>query len=235
MMKGYKDVEAAKGYVKDMELSQEKAQLKSQEKEFKAYLENKVKNTPEQFVKFFRDMLGYMNDGMILTPGMVAALQKAQDRDKAYEDKKNSKAEAQPERTITLKVRAWLMKDLEIDSRIITGTVKVETAKAYLIAGHADMIYNACWCMRCGKELTEPASQVTGFGAICADRLGIPYDKEGVLTASKAVRKSIRSQYVEKLQNQRFERWIPKSQVEETMPDGTKLESVSKKKNPAKK
>ena len=233
-LKGFKTLpkteqEIVEQYMKDVQESKEQAQLKSQDQEFRAYLERKVANTPEKYVGFFRDMLKYMNDGVILTDGMVNALRKCIQRDiqrdQEFEAKRNNLQSAQ--RPITLKIKPWLMKDMGIDSRIISGVVKAESAKAYLIEGNADMLVNACWCMRCGRELTEPASQVTGFGEWCASKIGIPY-RTDILLASAKVRKEIRMQFVRKLHDQKFERWIPKSQVEEIVTEETEKLEVMK-------
>lgn len=193
-------------------------------KEFAKYLQDKLVSQPKN--DFFNSMKTKMEAGK-LTENMVAALRKCKER-----DEKPAEAPKSAQRTITLKIRQWLMKDLGIDSRIITGKVLQETNKAYQIEGHADFLVNACWCMRCGRELTEPASQITGFGSWCAAEVGVTYDPKGVLLASKAERAAIRRQYAEVLHNQKFERWIPKSQVEEIVTEPT--EKVAKVKAPKK-
>lgn len=195
-------------YVKNMEAkAKENAAWVAQKEEFMAYLIDKQKQQPDN--EFFRSMALKLSYGL-LSENMIGALRKCKDRDAG-------KAEPFPERPIVLKLKPWMMQSMNLDSRIISGTVKAESAKAYLIAGHADMLMNACWCMRCGRELTEPASQLTGLGAICASKLNVPYDVNDILSASKAERKAIRQQFLMKFHSQTFERWIPKSQVEEVV------------------
>lgn len=212
MLKGYKslpkeDKEVAT-YVEGMTAkAKENAAWLVQKQEFMQYLIDKQKAQP--YNDFFKSMALKLSYGL-LSENMVSALRKCKDKDEG-------KAAPFPERSIVLKIKPWLMKDMAIDSRIISGTVKAESAKAYLITGHADMLMNACWCVRCGKELTEPASQLTGMGATCADKAGIPYDSAGVLVASQAERRAIRQQFLRKFHSQTFERWIPKSQVEEVV------------------
>ena len=68
--------------------------------------------------------------------------------------------------------------------------------------------------MRCGRELTEPASMVIGYGAICCAKLGVDYPSD-ILTSSKKERLAIRKKLMTVLHNQTFEAWVPKSQIEE--------------------
>lgn len=115
---------------------------------------------------------------------------------------------------ILLKLRPFMMKSMNLDSRIISGELIAETQKAWLVKGQADMLDNLSFCVRCAKELTEPASQITGMGRICAEKSMMPYDPQNILGASKKEREAIRRQFKQKLNNQTFERWIPKSQAE---------------------
>lgn len=180
--------------------------------EFEKFLiEATKKEKPFDFLVSMHKKL--VTDGDILTDNMVNALRKCMKQQKEWEEKKNDKKDV-PLKKITLKVKPFIMKKHNLDSRIITGVVKAESAKAWLIEGHADMLENASFCVRCMKELTEPASQVTGMGKICATKAGIPYDPTGVLQKSKKQRQAIRKQYIQHLHNQKFESWIPKSQAE---------------------
>lgn len=199
-------------YKKDMAKAKDDAQFKSQVQEFTVFL---TKSLEKKHNDFFQSMHDKLDAGVTLSENMVAALRKCMEREKQWakerEEKKNAPA---VEKKITLKIKPFLMKSLGIDSRIITGVVKGESKKAWLIEGHADMLVDMSFCARCGRALTEPASQVTGFGAICADKIGIPYDSEGVLSMSKKERAAIRKQFQKKLHDQKFECWIPKSQAE---------------------
>ena len=210
-----KEKDMVQAFEKDMKASKENSELEKQIEEFMPFLSETIRKAHEKGknVDFFNSMKSKLSTGTILTDNMQAAIRKCMDREKQWAKEKEEKKN-QPPKSITLKVKPFIMKDLGIDSRIITGVVKAESAKAWLIEGHADMLHNMSFCARCGRELTEPASQVTGFGPTCADKLGIPYDAAGVMGATKKKRESIRKQYVKKLQNQKFERWIPKSQAE---------------------
>jgi Family of unknown function (DUF6011) len=206
---------AVEKFKNDMENCKLNKQHEEQVKEFMEFLSETIRKAHEKGknVDFFNSMKSKLSTGVVLTDNMVSAIRKCMEREKQWAKEKEAKKN-EPARVITLKIKPFLMKDLKIDSRLITGTVKAESAKAWLIEGHADMLENMCWCARCGKELTEPASQTTGYGAICAEKLGIPYDPKEVLGASKAKRAKIRKQFKQKLLNQKFERWIPKSQAE---------------------
>ena len=192
------------------EFLQRLEEYRAQQEEFLPYLEEKLQKKENEF---FRSMYTKLTSGILLTENMVKALRKCMERDRnGYEQK-------QPEDVLvlTLKVKQWWAKKHNLDSLIITGVVKAETQKAYLMEGHADMIEKLNYCVRCGRELTEPASMVTGMGKVCADKAGIPYDPEGVLGASKAERKKIRERFIRKLREQRFEAWVPKSQIDEVI------------------
>lgn len=198
-------------FTKDMQEAKEVAQVKAQKEEFGAWLDEKM--TAKKYNEFFHSMHTRVSKGQPLTENMVNALRKCMEKEKEWAKERETRKDAPP-REITLKIKPFLMKDLKIDSRIISGVVKAESAKAWLIEGKADMLENMSFCARCGKELTEPASQVTGFGAICAEKLGIPYDSAGVLDMTARQRTAIRKKYKKKLHDQTFERWIPKSRAE---------------------
>lgn len=201
-----------------------KAEVQKQEKQEPVKKENKEKIVVEaqkhevgRFLKqemkksrpfpFLADMYKRLyTEDRPLTDNMLTAVRRCMKR---AEDWANGKP-----RKITLKISPFIMRELGIDSRVITGNIKAETAKAWLIEGYADMVENLSYCARCGRELTEPASQVTGFGETCAKKMGIPYDPSGVLSAPERVRKEIRNQFRKKLNNQKFTRWIPKSRAE---------------------
>jgi len=187
--------------------------LKAQRDEFKGWLEAKVETST---FAFFVDMLKKISKDQELTPNMVAALRKCiiQDIDRV-KDKSNAPKPIEEEDlpTITLKVKKFWMTKNDLGSRVITGKILRETAKAYLLKGHADMIEGS-WCMRCGKELTEPASMLIGYGPTCCEKLGVPYPSN-ILTASKKERLAIRKKLLVVLHAQEFEAWVPKSQIEE--------------------
>lgn len=197
-------------FAKDMQVSQDNKAWEDQKKEFGAFLEAAAKK--EKPFQFLVDMEKNLDKGT-LSDNMMNAIRKCMDREKQWQKEKEEKKN-EPARTITLKIKPFLMKDLGIDSRVITGVVKAESAKAWLLEGYADMLDNMSFCCRCGRELTEPASQTTGMGEICAEKAMIPYDPKNVLSATPKKRAAIRKSFKQTLNNQKFERWIPKSQAE---------------------
>lgn len=186
--------------------------------EFNAFLDEKTlgaHNDGKQIFPFFMDMrVRLIDQGCLLTEKQCEALRKCMKREEEWKAQAKNKKEGKPLKNITLKIKPFLMKEMKLDSRVITGAVKAESAKAWLIEGKADMLENASWCVRCGRELSEPASQITGMGSTCASKAGVPYDSEGVLHMAKRQRTAIRKQFQTKLNAQTFERWIPKSQAE---------------------
>jgi len=203
--------EASKALARDMEQAKEAGKLKAHHDEFFPYIHSKMQGG-QKVSPFIQNMAKrLLVDEEPFTDNMVNALRKMMGEEKAP---KTEKSEEKEYKTITLKVKPFIMQELGIDSRIITGKIKAESAKAWLIEGYADMVEGISFCVRCMKELKEPASQVTGMGAICAGKAGIPYDPKNVLGMSKKEREKIKKQFIQKLQKQKFERWIPKSQAE---------------------
>lgn len=100
-----------------------------------------------------------------------------------------------------IKLPNWLAKKNNI-SRELEGVIKVETDKAILFKGNA-FAEKRTHCMRCGRELTHPVSQVVGFGPVCSRKLGIDWDahEEDIDALTKEIEKIT------------FEGWLPKSQV----------------------
>lgn len=208
-----KQVKSDKAKIKKQE---EENQYEAQCNEFETFLRKAVaKDKPFQFLVDMHEKL--IVHGFLLTDNMANAVRKCMKREEEWAKKREEQqkaSEAGDYPTITIKVKPFIMKDLKLDSRIITGKVKAESAKAWLIEGHADMLENMSWCCRCGRQLKEPASQITGMGETCAGNAGVPYDPTNVLKASKKERTKIRKQFTKKLHAQKFERWIPKSQAE---------------------
>lgn len=216
------DEEFKANYIKDMkdmtpsEISKrsEQVMVESQRRKYNVYLDKKLRAT-EWREGFFKAMYTTLENGTALSDGMVAALDKCMARDAEYEAKKDQPVDESKLPKITLKMRQWWIKENKLDSRVITGVILRETAKAYLIKGHADMV-EATYCMRCGRELTEPASMVVGYGSECCEKLGIPYPAD-IKAASKRERQAIRKKLLKVLHNQTFECWVPKSQIEEVI------------------
>lgn len=221
-------------YVSDMQASQEKGKQTAISNELLPYLAGKVEKGAKN--EFFLAMYDKLMNGYELTENMVNAVRKCMKQDAEREAQKDQPVDESKLPVKSFKVKQWWMKQNNLDSRVITGAVLRETSKAYLIKGHADMLENTCFCVRCGRELTEPASQITGMGVVCADKAGVPYDPTDVMSASPAKRKKIREQFITKLHNQQFEAWVPKSQIEEEYEAPKKAEKKpATKKAPAKK
>jgi hypothetical protein len=201
------DTKVKEAYIKDMAKSEDQLTLKAQKDKYFDWLATEVLK-PSPF-KFFVDMFRKLQTDESLTTNMTTALDKCLTRNSA-------KAEEKPEadcKSVTLKMRQWWTKEKKLDSRVITGKILRETEKAYYIKGHADMV-EGTFCMRCGRELTEPASMLVGFGSDCCSHLGIAYPTD-ILTASKKERTAVRKQLLKVLHNQVFETWVPKSQIEQ--------------------
>lgn len=201
----------------EAEVTQVLAELKEQQEEFRPYLEKKITECPDN--SFFRSMFKNIQEHNMLTENMIKALRKCQERDKEWEAKRAKEKEDHEhpvdENTIpntTFKIRPWYAKKLELGSVVVTGKVISETPKAWFVKGYADIIAGT-FCVRCGRQLTEVASQVIGMGAICAGKTGFPYP-EHILEASKKERAKLRKQLERILHNQKFEAWLPKSQAE---------------------
>jgi hypothetical protein len=57
---------------------------------------------------------------------------------------------------------------------------------------------------------------VIGFGEKCAAKVGVPYPTD-ILQAPKKTRLAMRKKLLKVLHNQKFETWIPKSQIQEDL------------------
>jgi hypothetical protein len=197
---------------------EENALLSKQKEEFLQFLTQEIIKSCEAGktpFKFLVDMQLKLLQGETLTPNMEAAIRRCMNKD----TKKAEPVKEEDLPKVTLRMKPWWIKQNNLGSLVISGVVLRETAKAYLLKGHADMVENCTWCQRCGRALTEPASMVIGYGEICASKIGVPYPHE-ILGASKKERLKIRKQLLQVLHNQTFELWIPKSQVKEILKSG---------------
>jgi hypothetical protein len=157
--------------------------------------------------KFLLAMHERINNKQNLTENMLKALNDAMSREQANTSTEKDKK--------TFKMSKWWMRVNGFHSLVITAEVEIETAKAYKIKGHAD-IQEGCWCMRCARPLTQPASFTIGYGAECASKIGVPYPAE----LNKMSRDDIdayREKVLGLLKEQTFEGWIPKSQIAEVL------------------
>jgi hypothetical protein len=201
------DTKIKEAYEKDMAKSKDQLELIAQKDKYFDWLKAEVLKTSP--FKFFVDMFRKLQTDEVLTENMTIALDKCMNREKTAVVEK-PEAEC---RSVTLKMRQWWTKEKKLDSRVITGKILRETGKAYYIKGYADMVEGS-FCARCGRELTEPASMLIGFGSDCCAHLGIAYPTN-ILTATKKERLAVRKQLLKVLHNQVFEAWIPKSQIEQ--------------------
>ena len=158
---------------------------------------------------FLQSMYERLQKGWALTPNMVKALDDAIAR-----DERNANP-VKPRKI--LKLSKWWMKKQGFYSMVLNASIEVETVKAYKVVGHADIMHGT-WCVRCGRELTQPASFTIGYGSDCAKKVGIPYPK-ALNAMSDADVEKYREELLGKLKEQVFEGWIPKSQVVEVIED----------------
>jgi hypothetical protein len=179
-----------------------------QRSEFFSFVEGQVRTTKSDFIKAMYERLSEDKD---LTPNMINALNNAIQRANPNTQPATKK------QTKTFKMRKWWVNVAGIDSRVVTVEIQAETQRAYKVVGHADIV-NGSWCMRCGRKLTQPASFTIGFGADCASKIGIPYPAE-LNTMTQDELDKYKQDLLGVLRNQKFETWIPKSQIEEVYKD----------------
>src|SRR5690606_6329970 len=74
---------------------------------------------------------------------------------------------------VGVRVPAWLAFKLQLVSRELEGTVEAATSRALLFRGSA-VVRESRSCLRCGREITNPVSQLAGYGPECSRKLGIP-------------------------------------------------------------
>ena len=103
---------------------------------------------------------------------------------------------------ISINIPLWLAKNEKLTTSL-TGEVLKETDRAIYIKGYAKILPSQN-CLRCGRIITNPVSQVVGIGPECCKALGI-----------------VRPDYVNAIVLQKqleeitaFEKWFPKSQVQ---------------------
>lgn len=69
----------------------------------------------------------------------------------------------------------FIMREKHLASRHLEGRVIRYTAKGILAKVRA-IVEPSDYCMRCGREITHPASLLVGYGPECSQHLGIPRD-----------------------------------------------------------
>jgi hypothetical protein len=168
---------------------------------FLDFLNRKVGNTKSGFIVAMHEKL---TNNQPLTPNMIAALNRCIESEAVLESKKVVEK--------TFKIKKFLMRTLNIDSRYIKVNVEKETGRAYKVTGMADF-YKTSNCVRCGRQLTQPASFTIGFGPECASILGIEYPK-ALNSMDEEAAGVYRAMIIGKLHSQKVDAWIPKSQIE---------------------
>jgi len=123
---------------------------------------------------------------------------------------------------IKIKVKQWLTrpdftKNNPMPLRIMFGYIERETAKAYLVNLHGKPEPTSV-CMRCGRKLDHPVSVLYGIGPECGGHWHInPLKSEEEL-------KGVMEEIKQKLNDTKWQGWIPKSGVEELEETGITLE-----------
>src|SRR5690606_14033819 len=76
----------------------------------------------------------------------------------------------QERQTVRVRVPAWFADKHHLVSRELEGEVVAQTAKAILFRGKA-VVRESRFCLRCDREITNPASILVGYGPECAKKL----------------------------------------------------------------
>src|SRR5690606_40655657 len=76
----------------------------------------------------------------------------------------------QERQTVRVRVPAWFADKHQLVSRELEGEVIAQTAKAILLRGKA-VVRESRYCLRCDREITNPASILVGYGPECARKL----------------------------------------------------------------
>lgn len=85
----------------------------------------------------------------------------------------------------------------------LDGNVIRQTEKAFLIEGTAE-VRPSIDCLRCGRELTHPISQMVGYGPVCSQELGI--DRPD-MSSAEAFAEQIKT-------STKFSAWFPRAYTE---------------------
>lgn len=109
---------------------------------------------------------------------------------------------------------------------MILDEVIQESQKMIRVKCHADILQEKTTvCMKCGRPLTNPVSQYFGVGPECGGHNYVnPFETKEELKQAVA-------QYRQKLNNIKWEGWIPKSAIEtgfDNIPQGTQKKSEVK-------
>ena len=105
---------------------------------------------------------------------------------------------------VIVRIPLWLARDRGLPLEVVVKTVHRETERAVLVSGHGH-IHPSVFCLRCKRELTNPASRVVGIGPECCSLLGVvrpDLDDAKVLNDQLVAATTF------------SELWLPKSQIE---------------------
>lgn len=104
---------------------------------------------------------------------------------------------------VIVTIPSWLMKEKGLGSPKLEGEVVKATEKAILFRGHV-LLQRSKTCHRCGLEITNPVSQIVGYGPICSEYIGIPRDVS---------EEEIKRFMEEAKERTLWEGWLPKSKI----------------------
>src|SRR5690606_2498183 len=76
----------------------------------------------------------------------------------------------QERQTVRIRIPQWFMERYELLSRELAGTIIARTSRAILFRGKA-VVRESRFCLRCDREITNPASILVGYGPECARKL----------------------------------------------------------------
>src|SRR5690606_21433780 len=104
---------------------------------------------------------------------------------------------------VRIRIPQWFMERHELVSRELDGEVIARTSRAILFRGKA-VVRESRFCLRCDREITNPASILVGYGPECARKLLIYHPGHLDPTNAEAVRRALE-------QMGEVELWIPLS------------------------
>src|SRR5690606_30255491 len=104
---------------------------------------------------------------------------------------------------VRIRIPQWFMERHELVSRELDGEVIARTSRAILFRGKA-VVRESRFCLRCDREITNPASILVGYGPECARKLLKYHPGHLDPTNAEAVRRALE-------QMGDVEIWIPLS------------------------
>jgi hypothetical protein len=169
------------------------------------FLEKKITEGTKS--DFFKSMFERLQKGYTLTPNMLNALDGAIER-----EKRNNNPIKERKHLVMTK---WYAEKQGFASMVLNVEIEVETMKGYKVRGFSD-IMKGTKCMKCGKKLKQPASYTLGYGPECAKKIGLAYPS-ALNSMSEEDSKEYQEKLFGKVRDQKFDGWIPKSQIEDVL------------------